>query len=105
MHGLLQPKYLKFHDQKVSSINWLFADKSIQNGFHSFSSSDIRLLISLAKYTNKEDIEITNELFYYNKNNWVNNNPQYWLSQYNKYIGYIDIAISKYENILIDKKY
>lgn len=57
---------------------------------------------NIKKDTNK-DIKITNELFYYNENSWVNGNPQYWLSQYNKYIGYIDIAISKYENILIDK--
>lgn len=57
---------------------------------------------NIKKDTNK-DIEITNNLFYYNENREVNDNQQYWLSDYNKYIGYIDIAISKYENILIDK--
>ena len=57
---------------------------------------------NIKKDTNK-DIKITNDLFYYKKKEWVNDNPQYWLSDYNKYIGYIDIAISKYENILIDK--
>lgn len=78
-------------------------DDKLQEFIKIIEGNEKDILNELEKNPYTDKIEITKDLFYYKKKEWVNDNPQYWLSDYNKYIGYIDIAISKYENILIDK--
>ena len=78
-------------------------DDKLQEFIKIIEGNEKDILNELKKNPYTDKIEITKDLFYYKKKEWVNNKPEYWLSDYNKYIGYIDIAISKYENILIDK--